>query len=94
MVKLWEMTPHMELLSDIADDEAYLTAKQGEKYVILFPEGGKITLDLSNFPVEFSGRWISIGSGSWGERFSLKGGSLAEIAAPGSGGWFAVLIRI
>ena len=93
MVKMWGMTPHMELLSGIGDDEAYLTAKQGEKYVILFPDGGKVTLDLSNFPDEFSGRWISIGSGTWGERFSLEGGNLSEIVSPGSGGWFAVLIK-
>ena len=93
MVKMWEMTPHMDLLSDIEEDEAYLTAKQGEKYIILFPDGGKISLDLSNFPAEFSGRWISIGSGSWGERFSLEGGSLTEIVSPGSGGWFAVIIK-
>ena len=93
MVNMWEMTAHMELLSDVADDEAYLTAKPGEKYVVLFPEGGKIGLDLSNFPDEFSGRWISIGSGSWGERFSLEGGSLTEISSPGSGGWFAVIIK-
>ncbi len=93
MVKMWEMTPHMELLSDREDDEAYLTAKQGEKYVILFPEGGNVTLDLNNYPGEFSGRWISIGSGSWGERFSLKGGSLTEITSPGSGGWFAIIIK-
>ena len=93
MVKMWEMTPHMELLSETEDDEAYLTARKGEQYVILFPDGGKTALDLHDYPVEFSGRWISIGSGSWGEEFSVKGGSLAEIASPGPGGWFAVLTR-
>ncbi len=40
IVKMWDMTPHLELLSDKDDDEAYLTAKEGEKYVILFPDGG------------------------------------------------------
>jgi len=93
MVKMWEMKPHMELLSDTDDDEAYLTAKKGEIYLIMFPDGGRITLDLNDSPGEFSGRWISIGSGSWGEKFSLKGGSLTEIASPGPGGWFAVISR-
>jgi hypothetical protein len=92
MVKLWDMTPHMESLSDRGEDEAYLTAKEGEKYLILFPEGGKIALDLRNHPVEFSGRWVSTASGNWGERFSLSGGSQAEIASPDSSGWFAVLV--
>ncbi len=93
MVKIWDMTPQMELLSDIEDDEAYLTAKKGENYVILFPDGGEAMLDLHDFPGEFSGQWISIGSGSWGEEFSVGGGSLAEIATPGPGGWFAVIIK-
>lgn len=93
MVNMWEMTPHMELLSEAEDDEAYLTVKKGEQYVILFPDGGSVKLDLNDFPDEFSGQWISIGSGSWGERFSVKGGSLAEITSPGPGGWFAVLIK-
>jgi hypothetical protein len=93
MVKMWEMTPQMELLSDIEDDEAYLTAKKGENYVILFPDGGEAILDLRDHPGEFSGQWISIGSGSLGEEFSLGGGGLAEIATPGPGGWFAVISK-
>jgi len=93
LAKMWGMIPHMELLSDKDDDEAYLTAKEGEKYVILFPDGGSVKLDLTDFPGDFSARWISIGSGSWGEKFSLKGGNLAEIASPGPGGWFAVIIK-
>ncbi len=94
MVKMWELEPHMELLSEREDNEAYLTAKRGEKYVILFPESGNVTLDLTNSPGEFSGRWISIDSGEWGERFSLTGDSLTGIDSPGSGGWFAVITKI
>ncbi len=90
---MWEMEPQLELLSDREDDEAYLTAKRGEKYVILFPEGGNVTLDLAGSPGEFSGRWISIESGAWGEYFSLKGGSQVGIDSPGSGGWFAVISK-
>ncbi|KPL12445.1 MAG: hypothetical protein AMS26_17760 [Bacteroides sp. SM23_62] len=93
MVKMWDVNPHMELLSDREDDEAYLTAKEGESYVILFPDGGSVTLDLGAYPGRFSGRWIDIGSGIWGEWFSLNGGDLTEITAPGPGGWFAVINR-
>lgn len=93
MVKMWEVKPHMELLSNMDDHEVYLTALEGEKYVVLFTGGGSVTLDLSKYSGKFSGRWISIESGAWGEFFSLKGGSLTEIAAPGSGGWFAVIVR-
>jgi hypothetical protein len=90
-VKFWEMKPRMELLSDREKDEAYLTAREGKNYLILFPAGGTVTLDLGDHPVEFSGQWVSIENGTWGEQFSVKGGSQTEIASPDSGGWFAVL---
>jgi hypothetical protein len=93
LVKMWDITPHMELLSDIEDDAAYIAAKKGEKYVILFTDGGSVTLDLNDFPGEFSGRWISIKSGAWGEEFSMGGGNLVDIASTGPGGWFAVIIK-
>jgi len=94
MVKMWEVKPHMELLSDLDDDEAYLTASEGEKYVILFPEGGAITLDLTKYPGKFSARWISIESGAWGKQFSMNGGNLMEITTLGLGGWFVVITKI
>jgi hypothetical protein len=93
MVNMWELETHMELLTDCEDDEAYLTAKKGESYVMLFTDGGSVTLDLDGYPDPCSGRWIDIGSGTWGEQFSLNGKGAAEISAPGSGGWFAVITR-
>jgi hypothetical protein len=93
IVKMWKLEPAMELLADRENDEAYLTAHEGESYVILFTDGGEVGLDLRNYPGVFNGCWINIGSGTWGEQFSLNGGSLNDISTPGSGGWFAVITR-
>ncbi len=94
IVKLWDVEPHMELLSEREENEAYLTAAEGTKYVILFPKGGTVKLDLNKYQKKFTGKWISIKSGEWGKQFSVSGGDKAEVAAPDSTGWFAVLSGI
>jgi hypothetical protein len=50
LVKLWEVDPANELLTDRKDNEAYLAAKPGEAYAIYFPSGGSVKLDLRNQP--------------------------------------------
>lgn len=91
LVQLWEIKPNMQLLSDRDDNEAFLSAKEGENYVVLFPKGGSVKIDLSNYQKEFTGKWISIQSGAWGEKFRVKGGADVEIATPDTTGWFVVL---
>jgi hypothetical protein len=93
LVKMWEVEPQMELLSEREENEAYLTALKGDKYVVLFPAGGSVKVDLSGHDKEFSGKWISIKTGEWGEEFSVTGGVDVEIATPDSTGWFAVLLN-
>jgi hypothetical protein len=44
-VKLWEVEPANQLLSDHADNEAYLTARPGSSYALYFPDGGSVGLD-------------------------------------------------
>ncbi len=92
LVKMWEVEPRMELLSEREKDEAYLTAAEGSKYVLLFPEGGSVKVDLNKYNKAFTGNWVSIKSGEWGEQFSVNGGDYAEILTPDSTGWFAVLV--
>ena len=46
-IKFWDVTPHLELLSDRESDEAYLAARPGESYALYFTDGGSVTLDLT-----------------------------------------------
>ncbi len=41
----------LNLIEDLSDDqgnEAYLRAKEGEKYLVYLPKGGKVSLHLKN----------------------------------------------
>ena len=93
LVKFWNITPRMDLLSEREPDEAYLSTKEGEKYVIYFTDGGTVKLDLSQFSKPFIMKWINVDDGEWGGESSFKGGSYQEITAPGMGGWFGVIIN-
>jgi hypothetical protein len=92
-IKFWEVSPRMELLSEREANEAYLTAKEGEKYLIYFPAGGTIKLDLKSASGEFHLKWISISSGEWGNEAAITGGKEVEIATPTDEGWYAVITK-
>lgn len=94
LVRFWDVEPMMSLLAENQENEAYLTAKPGEKYVIYFPAAGSVTLDLRPYPNRtFQGRWIQVSNGQWGERLAIRGGDRREITTPGNTGWFAVLVN-
>ena len=45
-VKMWDIAPRMDLLSGVEGNQAYLSASEGEKYVIYFNNGNKVKHDL------------------------------------------------
>ena len=90
VVKLWDIQPQMALLSDRDSNEAYLSGN-GETFVIYYPKGGSVNIDLSGQNQKFSGRWIDVTTGEWAGNFDLNGGNRVELSTPDrSGGWFAV----
>ncbi|MPY90061.1 MAG: hypothetical protein GEU99_19330 [Luteitalea sp.] len=102
-IKLWEIAPHMELLSDRAPNEAYLAAKPGEQYALYFTNGGSVSLDLSNAPGTLNITWISISMGRTVESSAkggyrlmdktIDGGSVVTLSAPYKGGWVAAVVK-
>jgi len=93
LVKLWEVTPRMDLLSEREENEAYLSAREGEKYILYFTRGGAVDLDLRPYNEAFSVNWVSVGSGEWGAETTVRGGNTETISAPDQGGWFAILTK-
>ena len=92
-VKFWDIEPRMDLLSDRETDEAYLSARPGEKYVLYFTDGGSVGLDLKACSGTLSLRWINIKTGQWGPIAGISGGKTAQVAAPTRGPWVATITR-
>jgi len=95
LVKLWEVEPDAthSLLSDRADNEAYLAAAPGRTYAMYFTDGGSVGLDLRKHPGRHMLRWIDIATGEWAGTSDVAGGAVATIAAPKKGHWLAVIVR-
>lgn len=93
VVRFWDIEPHMELLSDREQNEAYLAAKPGQAYVLFFCKGGSVTLDLTGAPGRLNLKWINIPTGQWGTSTTVQGGAKVTIATPDAGAWLAVLAR-
>ncbi len=91
LVKFWDVTPRMDLLSEREENEAYIAAVEGENYIIYFTHGGAVDLDLSSYEKPFTLHWVSVDSGEWGRESALEGGTSLEVSAPDQGGWFAVI---
>jgi len=93
LIKLWELEPANEFISERGDNEAYLAARPGRAYALYFTNGGGITLDLTAAPGSFEMRWIDIGTGEWGTATEISGGATVPVNAPSDKQWVAAILR-
>ncbi len=93
-VKFWELQPGNDLLSERAENEAYLTFKPGNVYVVFFTNGGEVGLDLSSAKSTLSVKWFDIRSGELVSESKIEGGKIMKLKAPGKLEWVAVLSKI
>ena len=103
LIKFWDITPQMGLLSDRESNEAYLAARPEESYVLYFTNGGSVGLDLSGTSGSFDVIWISVSMGvttrsSAAGRYRLmdktiQGGRVVTVSAPYKGGWVAAIVK-
>jgi hypothetical protein len=80
------------LLLGRESNEAFLSFTPGKQYALYFPNGGAVSLDLSDAPGEFTLRWLDINESQWGKEGSMQGGAPVEITSPGEGQWMVVLL--
>lgn len=90
-VQVWRCEPCPQLLADREENEAYCIAEPGRAYALYFPEGGDVTLDLSDAAGTMSLTWYDIDRGGWGKSVAVTGGQPMPIAAPSDGRWAAVI---
>ncbi|MBN2377844.1 MAG: hypothetical protein JXD22_15715 [Sedimentisphaerales bacterium] len=103
LIKFWDITPQMGLLSSRESNEAYLAAKPGESYALYFTNGGSVGLDLSGAKGTFDVTWISVSMGVRVEtsaaggynlmKKTIEGGGVVTISAPYKGGWVAAIVK-
>jgi hypothetical protein len=93
LVKMWELSPANDLLSDREDNECHLAANPGKAYALYFPAGGSVGLDLGKHKGRFAIHWIDTETGEWAEKVKIKGGGIATVAAPDDRPWAAVIVK-
>lgn len=93
-VKMWEVVPRMDLLKGADNNQAYLAAKEGEKYLIYFPANDQVLLNLEKFNSPFTLRWISAEDAIWSEPEIINGGGYLKLQPQEIENSFAILIKI
>ncbi len=94
MIPLWSVQAANELLSDRADNEAYVAADKGQAYAVYFPAGGEVGLDVSDAEGPLTAQWINIETGELGPEQELPGGGRITISAPSDQNWVVAIAGI
>lgn len=92
-VKMWDINPRMDLLEEAGDNIAYLSAREGEYYLVYFPKAGNVRLNLAGQNSAFALRWIDASTAEWTKTGEISGGNYVDLAAENENGSFAVLVR-
>ena len=89
----WDLTPNNNLLLNRSENEAYVTSKKGEIYVVFFPNGGEVELDLTEYNSDFTLKWMNVREGEWHSESMLKSDEIVVLKAPGKNQWVVVVTK-
>jgi hypothetical protein len=92
LAPLWSVEPAAELLSDCQPNEAYAAADMGRAYVVYFPAGGEVRLDLSDAAGPLTAHWINIDTGETGPEERVTGGEKVSLSPPGKENWAIAIL--
>jgi len=93
IVRFWDIVPAMDVLNNIEDNNAFISSKDGESYVVYFTGPDTVTLDLSAWKETFSVNWIPVETADWDISGTITGGDLVELISEYPGDAFAVVKR-
>jgi len=89
--KFWELNTAVDLTLN-QGNEAYLRAKEREKYLVYLPEGGKVMLNLRNESDEYVLKWIGTDDAKWRGETTIQGGDMVELDSKSKKSCFGLLI--
>jgi hypothetical protein len=92
-VDLWDLIPGNDLLSDCAENEAYLATALGRAFVVFFTNGGEVGLDLIGQGGAFNLQWLNIGAATLTGGQPVPGDVAIKLNAPDEGLWLAAVTR-
>jgi hypothetical protein len=90
---MWDIKPRTDLIRTDSANVAYLSAREGEAYVIYFTGNGKISVDLGSNMGFYELVWIPVESAEWGRPGILEGTGWTEVQTEMTGNCFAVLTK-
>ena len=88
---LFHCAPHNELLVDRSPNQAYCLANPGKEYVVYFPEGGQVKLQVADLDLQARQRWYDIEHGMWKEPTPVGEPRPVNLVTPGDGQWVVVV---
>ena len=91
LVKMWELAPRNDLLTDYEDSKVFLSASPGRMYALFFLEGGSASVDLKGYEGTFLVKWINVGTAEWGKEDEIEANAIVPVTSPGEGVWLAVM---
>ena len=94
LVKMWELTPRNDLLTDYEDSKVFLSADPGRTYALFFMQGGSASLNLTGCKGKFSLKWINPFTGQWGQTATITGGKEVKISTPDDGSWLLTVVSL
>jgi len=90
-VKIWELTPRMDLIENPGKNEVYMAASDGKNYLLFFPDSGMVRLDLTRHKKPFTLNWITISDAKWNKKKTIQGGGFVNIETQNSSGSLALI---
>ena len=94
LVKMWELTPGNDLLTNYEDSKVFLTANPGRMYVLFFMQGGSAILNMAGCEGNYSLKWINPFTGQWGKTATITGGKKVKISTPDDGSWLLAVVSL
>ncbi len=85
---------HHSLLKDRQNNEAYLSHIGNKAYVVYFPYGGEVGLDLSENQGTYQVKWLKIDDSQWTEATVTEGGQIIPLSSPLSSHALALAVKI
>jgi hypothetical protein len=70
------------LLTERENNEAYLSYIENEAYVVYFPYGGEVGLDMKNIPGSFELKWLQIDEMRWSKPIIIEREEVVSLRSP------------